>query len=154
MKKKMVAFLLLMAVALTGIWTGNVESKAAETLEDMPVSYLLLDDALVGYTERQTRGVYLMSGYSSINDAGNGRIGCGGQTNAARRCTVSVSVVIERKVNGSWVRVTSFSKTSENALTVTASKYLSVISGYYYRVRSMHYAGSDMSASYTDALWM
>ena len=154
MKKKMVAFLLLMAVALTGIWAGNVESKAAETLEDMPVSYLLLDDALVGYTERQTWGVYLMDGYSSINDAGNGRIGCGGVTNAARRCTVSVNTVIERKVNGSWTRITSFSETNENAIYASVSKYLSVTSGYYYRARSMHYAGSDMSASYTDALWM
>ena len=154
MKKKVVAFLLMIAVLMTGIWTGNVESKAAEELEEMPVSYLLLDDALVGYAERQTWGVYLMSGYSSINDAGGGRIGCGGQTNAARRCTVSINVVIERKVDGSWVRVTSFSKTSENALTVTASKYLSVTSGYYYRARSAHYAGSDSGASYTNALLM
>ncbi len=154
MKKKIVAFLLVMAVVLTGIWTGSVESKASELAEDMPVSYLLLDDALVGYAEQQTWGVYLMSGYSSINDAGNGRIGCGGVTNAAKRCTVSVNTVIERKVNGSWTRVTSFSQTNENALYASVSKYLSVTSGYYYRARSMHYAGSDMSASYTDALWM
>ena len=139
------------AFAVAGFSAGQMEVKAAE---DYDVSYVSLDNALIGYMENQTRGVYLLDGYSVINDAGNGRIGCGGQTNAARRCTVSANVVVERKVNGSWVRETDFSKTSENALTVTASKYLYVAGGYYYRARTMHYAGSDSSASCTNALWM
>ena len=151
MKKKLMALLLVLSFAVTGVCTGNLEVQAEE---DYEISYLSLDNALIGYMENQTRGVYLMSGYSSINDAGNGRIGCGGQTNAAKRCTVSANVVIEQKVNGSWTRISSFSKTSENALTVTASKYLYVASGYYYRARTMHYAGSDSSASSTNALWM
>ena len=142
---------MVVAFAVAGFSAGQMEVKAAE---DYDVSYLSLENALVGYMENQTRGVYLLDGYSVINDAGNGRIGCGGQTNAAKRCTVSANVVVERKVNGSWVRETDFSKTSENALTVTASKYLYVAGGYYYRARTMHYAGSDSSASYTDALWM
>lgn len=151
MKKKLMALLLVLSFAVTGICAGNLEVQAEE---DYEVSYLSLDNALIGYMENQTRGVYLMDGYSSINDAGNGRIGCGGETNAAKRCTVSANVVVEKKVNGSWTRISSFSKTSENALSVTASKYLYVTSGYYYRVRTMHYAGSDSSASYTDALRM
>ncbi len=151
MRKKLIALLMVAAFAVAGFSAGQMEVKAAE---DYDVSYLSLENALVGYMENQTRGVYLMSGYSSINDAGNGRIGCGGQTNAAKRCTVSANVVVERKVNGSWVRETDFSKTSENAVTVTVSKYLYVASGYYYRVRTMHYAGPDSSASCTDALWM
>ena len=151
MRKKLIALLLVAAFAVAGVSAGQMEVKAAE---DYEVSYLSLENALVGYMENSTRGVYLMSGYSSINDAGNGRIGCGGQTNAAKRCTVSANVVVEQKVNGSWTRISSFSKTSENALSVTASKYLYVAGGYYYRARTMHYAGSDSSASYTNALWM
>lgn len=151
MKKKLMALLLVLTFAVTGVCTGNLEVQAEE---DYEVSYLSLENALVGYMENQTRGVYLMSGYSTINDAGNGRIGCGGQTNAAKRCTVTAAVTVEKKVNGSWVNLNNFTKTSENALTVTASKYLYVTSGYYYRVRTMHYAGSDSSASCTDALWM
>lgn len=151
MKKKLMALLLVLSFAVTGICAGNLEVQAEE---DYEVSYLSLEKSLIGYTENQTRGVYLMDGYSIINDAGNGRIGCGGETNAAKRCTVSANVVVEQKVNGSWTRISSFSKTSENALSVTASKYLYVASGYYYRVRTMHYAGSDSSASYTNALWM
>ncbi len=148
------AALLAVALLLTGICAGNVELKAAAPEEDYNVSYLAVENALVGYIENQTRGVYLVSGYSTINDAGNGRIGCGGQTNAAKRCSVSVQVVVERKVNGSWTRIDSFYKNASNALTVTASKYLYVTSGYYYRVRSSHIAGSDSSASYTNALRM
>ena len=151
MKKKLMALLLVMAFAMTGICAGNVEVQAEE---DYDVSYVALENALIGYTENQTRGVYLMDGYSIINDAGNGRIGCGGETNAAKRCTVSANVVVEQKVNGSWTRISSFSKTSENALSVTVSRYLYVAGGYYYRARTMHYAGSDSSASSTNALWM
>ena len=151
MRKKLIALLMVAAFVVVGFSAGQMEVKAAE---DYDVSYVSLDNALIGYMENQTRGVYLMDGYSSINDAGNGRIGCGGETNAARRCTVSANVVVEQKINGTWTRVTNFSKTSENALSVTVSKYLYVAGGYYYRARTMHYAGSDSSASYTDALWM
>lgn len=151
MKKKLIAFLLVFSFVVTGVCAGNVEVQAKE---DYDVSYASLERTLIGYMENQTRGVYLMDGYSSINDAGNDRIGCGGQTNAAKRCTVTAAVTVEQKVNGSWVNVTNFSKTSEKALSVTVSRYLYVAGGYYYRVRTMHYAGSDSSASYTDALYM
>lgn len=151
MRKKLIALLLVAAFSVAGVSASQMEVKAAE---DYDVSYLSLENALVGYMENSTRGVYLMSGYSSINDAGNDRIGCGGETNAAKRCTVTAAVVVEQKVNGSWTRISSFSKTSENALSVTASKYLYVAGGYYYRARTMHYAGSDSSASCTNALWM
>lgn len=154
MKKKLVALLLVMAFAVTGAYAGNVEVQAAGVEEDMDVSYLLLEDALVGYAELRTRGVYLSEGYSSINDAGSGRIGCGGVTNAARRCQVSVNVIVERKSGSNWVRVTSWSQTNSNAYTASVSKYLSVTSGYYYRVRSVHNAATDTSSSSTSALWM
>jgi hypothetical protein len=89
-----------------------------------------------------------------INDAGGGRIGCGGITDAAVKCKVSVNCIVEKKVNGSWSRVTSWSSTNTYAYSASVSKYLSVGSGYYYRVRCNHAAGSDTSNSYTSALWM
>lgn len=154
MKKKLVALLLVMAFAVTGAYAGNVEVQAAGVEEDMDVSYLLLEDALVGYAELRTRGVYLSEGYSSISKAGTGKIGCGGVTNAAKRCQVSVNAILERKSGSSWLRVTSWSQTNDNALTASVSKYYYVTSGYYYRVRSIHYASSDTSSSWTNGLWM
>lgn len=114
----------------------------------------MTEDALVGYAQLVNRGVYLAEGISIINDAGSGRVGCGGITEAAVRCKVSINCVVEKKVNGSWTRVTSWSNTSASAYSVSISKYLSVGSGYYYRVRSTHSAGTDASNSYTGALWM
>lgn len=154
MKKKLVALLLVMAFAVTGAYAGNVEVQAAGVEEDMDVSYLLLENAIVGHAELRTRGVYLSEGYSSISKVGTGKIGCGGVTNAAKRCTVSVNSIVERKSGSSWVRVTSWTQTNQNAYTASISKYLYVTSGYYYRVRSVHYASSDTSSSWTDGLWM
>ena len=152
--KKWFAMMLVAATVLTGVFTGNMEVNASEQAEAVEVSYSSLDKTLIGYAQMQTRGVYLMNGSSTLNDAGNSRVGVGGITNAAKRCKVSVNTVLERKVNGSWTRITSFSETNENAIHASVSQYVSVTSGYYYRARSMHYAGSDSSASYTDALWM
>lgn len=144
-----------MLFAVTGMFAGNIQVKAAEPQgEDVPFSYLLTEDAIVGYAERQTWGVYFLDGYSVINDAGGGKIGCGGTTDAARYCTVSVNAIVERKTSTGWARVTAWTKTNQNALTASVSKYLSVTSGYYYRVRSVHYAGTDTSSSWTNGLWM
>ena len=154
MKKKLIAMLLVATFLVSGFCVSGMETKAADLGEDMDVSYLLLDDALVGYAELRTRGVWLSEGYSSINDAGSGKIGCGGVTNAWLRCKVSVCAIVERKTDTGWARVTEWTQTNENAFTASVSKYLSVKSGYWYRVRSLHNAGSDSSSSWTNALWM
>ena len=153
MKKRVTAVLLATLCLVTGIFAGNISVQAEEG-QDVDISYILTDDALVAYAELRTRGVYLSEGISIINDAGAGRIGCGGITNAAKKCTVKVSSIVERKVGTSWVRVTSWSASRDSAYTVSISKYLSVTSGYYYRVRSIHTASSDGSSSCTSGLWM
>ncbi|MBQ8804120.1 MAG: hypothetical protein IJZ53_10835 [Tyzzerella sp.] len=155
MKKKLTIFILATMMCVTGIFGYHMDVQAEDIVdEDIEFSELLTEDALIGYAESQTRGVYLASGYSIINDAGGGKIGVGGITNAAYRCKVSVNAVVERLVSGSWVRVTSYSATNTNALTAGVSKSLWVSSGYYYRVRSVHYASTDMSSSCTSSLWM
>lgn len=154
MKKKVVALLLALMFSVTGIIAGDGKVYAEESVQDVEMSAVWTDDALVGYAESQTWGVYLARGISIINNAGGGKIGCGGITEAAVKCKVSVNSIVEKKVNGSWTRVTSWTNTSSSAYSVSISKYLSVSSGYYYRVRSIHTAASDGSSSYTSALWM
>ncbi len=154
MKKRMMALFLAIVFCITGMIAGKADVKAAEVEWDVDISTLLREDTLFGYLVNQTRGVYLAEGYSFINDGGGGRVGCGGVTNAAARCKVSVNANLEKKVSGSWVHVTSWSQINENALTASVSKYRLVPSGYYYRIRSVHTAGSDSSGSYTSALWM
>lgn len=154
MNKKLLALFMAVFFSITGIGTNNICAFAEEQGEDVMLSEVLTEDALVGYSESQTWGVYLAQGVSFINNAGGGKIGCGGITEAAVKCKVTVNAIVEKKVNGSWTRVTSWTATNASAYTAAISKTLSVASGYYYRVRSIHYANTDASSSYTSALWM
>lgn len=149
--------MLLMAVMIlvSGIMNWNVDAKADSGSEDVELSEIMTEDALIGYATSQTWGAYFENGYSIINKISSTKIGAGGVTNAAVRCTVKVNAIVERKnASGTWARVTSWSVTNQNAYSAMASKSITVSSGYYYRVRSHHYAGSDSATSFTDALWV
>ena len=154
MKKRVIALVLALMFSVTGIMVEDSKVCAEESEQDVEMSEVWTDDALIGYAESQTWGVYLLRGISVINNAGGGKIGCGGITEAAVKCKVSCSAIVEKKVNGSWTRVTSWTTTNTSAYSATVSKTLSVASGYYYRVRCLHYASTDASSSYTDGLWM
>lgn len=155
MKKRVLTMLLAMVLCVTGFmgWTGDVFAETAD--EDVEMSELLTEDAMIGYAENQTWGVYFSDGYSIINKISSTKVGAGGATNAAVRCTVKITSILERKnSSGSWERVTSWTQTNQNALCAMISKSVTVASGYYYRVRSSHIASTDSASSYTDALWI
>lgn len=155
MKQKVLALLMALLVCVTGFCYGGTETRAADEVgEDVDLSYLMTDTALIGYMNTQTRGRYLLNGYSFINEISSSKIGVGGCTNANVECEVSVTCIVERKVSGNWVRVTSWAVTREKDMIAIVSKSLSVGSGYYYRVRSLHSAASESGSSYTDALLM
>lgn len=148
--------ILTMALALVlCVMSWNVSVRAEAESEDVDMSCIMTEDALIGYSEAQTRGVYYSDGYSIINKISSTKVGAGGATNAAVRCTVSTTAILERKnSSGNWERVSSWTQTNENALCAMISKSVTVSTGYYYRVRCYHYAGTDSSSSCTDALWM
>lgn len=155
MKKKILAIFMMIVMCMTSVFFNAFETKAEDNAEDIYFSYLLSDNALIGYAEMQTRGIYLAQGYSMINEIGTSKIGAGGITNAALKCKVSVTAIVERQnAAGSWERVTSWTQTNANAVTAGISKSLIVGTGHWYRVRSLHYAGTDGSSSCTGALWM
>ena len=64
-----------------------------------------------------------------------------------------MNVIVERLSGGAWARVTSWTASEDNAWTVGSSKTLSVGRGYYYRVRCIHSAHTDVSSSMTSSLW-
>lgn len=154
MKKKFLVIMSVFALSVMGI-NGNVtEVSAQEKIDaEQDYSYLLTEDAIVGQMETQTKGIYLSSGTSVIQDPGAGKIVAGGITSAATPCDVSVNVIVERLSGSTWSRVTSWAASKTNAWTVGSSKTLSVGSGYYYRVRCLHSANSDASSSLTGGLW-
>jgi hypothetical protein len=155
MKNRVSSLLLAIVLCVVGVVSINVKVNAEVPSEDVELSVIETDDALIGYSQNQTWGVYLSDGYSVINRMSSTKVGAGGVTNANRKCTVQVNAILERKTSsGSWARVTSWLQTNENAYSVVISKSVTVSTGSYYRVRSYHYAGSDTASSSTDALYM
>ena len=155
MKKKITILLLAFILCLTGMINCKVEAKAQTISEDIALSELMTEDAIVGYSQNQTWGVYYSDGYSIINKISSSKVGAGGVTNANVKCRVSVQAILERKNSaGNWERVSSWIQTNENAYSAMISKTVTVASGYYYRVRCYHEAGTDTSNSFTNGLWI
>ena len=154
MKQRVLAMLMAIALCVTCIWSVEFETKAEDIGEDIGFSELMTEAALVGVMESQTWGVYLADGYSIINKISSTKIGAGGTTTAARKCRVTTNAIVERLSGGSWLRVTSWTTTVESGYSAMVSKSLVVSTGYNYRVRCLHYAGTDASSSYTNNLYM
>ena len=154
MQKRILTMLLMVVMLFTSMMCWEVNVNAQEE-EDVAMSEIMTEDALIGYAQSQTWGVYLSDGHSVINKISSSKVGAGGVTNAAKKCTVKVASMLERKnASGSWEMVTSWTQTNQNAYIAMLSKSVAVASGYYYRVRSYHYAGTDTASSNTSALWI
>ena len=154
MQKRILTMLLMVVMLFTSMMCWEVNVNAQEE-EDIAMSEIMTEDALIGYAQTQTWGVYLSDGHSVINKISSSKVGAGGVTNAAKKCTVKVASMLERKnASGSWEMVTSWTQTNQNAYIAMLSKSVAVASGYYYRVRSYHYAGTDTASSNTSALWI
>lgn len=155
MKRRIVSMLLAVAICVTGVIQWDITSKAEGVSEDISLEELMSEDAIIGYADSQTWGVYYSEGYSIVNKISSTKVGAGGVTNAAVKCKVSVTAILERKnSSGSWERVTSWTQTNSSAYSAIVSKSYTVASGYYYRVRGHHYAGTDAASSFTNALWV
>ena len=139
-----------MLITLSGL---NVRASEDRLMVDG--SYLTCDDESVGDTVLASRGVYLQSGTSKVSKAGTGVINAGGTTGASRTVSeIGITVMLERlKVGTStWTYHKTWDAIKTNTSLVSTSKRLTVDRGYYYRVRSMHWANSDVSSSATDGV--
>ena len=154
MKQRILAILMAVALCVACIWSAEFETKAQDMGEDISFSELMTEDALVGLIQSQTWGVYLLDGYSVINKISSTKIGAGGMTTAAKKCKVSTTAIVEKYSSGVWGRVTSWTTTVQSGYSAGVSKSLTVTTGYNYRVRCLHYAGTDASSSFTSNLYM
>lgn len=154
--RKAIAIILTLAMVVGFGMTGKMEVQAAEKLVCVDGSYLLDDEnESVGEIEQLTRGYYLKSGSSTLSKLGTGKIGVGGDTTAQRIVgEISVTVKVQRLVDGYWENYHTWSAEKTNAAYVSTSKTLTVPTGYYYRVSCSHYAASDTGYSYTDGLYI
>ncbi len=84
-------------------------------------------------------GTYLASGVSYIKNEGNGVVYIGADTDCYSTCSaVSVTLYLQRLVNGSWQTISSRSHTSHNTFFLSYGLPLAVKTGYYYRVTASH----------------
>lgn len=157
MRKKLVSIVVALAMIcgmLLMIPTEVVRAADGERIVDGSV---LLDDVeeSVGEMIPITKGQYLQNGRSSIGKIGTGKIKVSATTNAQQQvATIKAAVVVERLVNGSWLSYTSWTVSRTNAYALTTSKEMVVPRGYYYRVRTVHVANSDIGNSNTNALYV
>lgn len=157
MKKKLVAIITIITMTIGTFATIPSETVRAAEEETMVDGSVLLNDAeeSVGEMEPEARGQYLQTGTSKIVRAGTGKITVGATTVAQKQVsTIKAAAMVERLVNGNWVSYTSWTASKTNAYSLTTSKTLTVPRGYYYRVRSIHSANSDIGNSNTDALYV
>ena len=156
MKKRIVSVGL--AVLLRGglSMTATQEAKAADG-KVIDGSKLTHESDMVGYNTKMTRGADLLTGYSKITKLGKGKIYAGGTTIAAQTIeSVQIGVTVERakEEDTSWETYTGWKKENLNTDRVASNRTLYVDGGYYYRVRCIHVANSDMSSSFTDGIYI
>lgn len=151
-RRKWISFIISMALFCSMI-LGLTNTVNAEEIPCIDGSYLTEDESSEATVGSMTRGIYLKSGSSMISNAGSSKLTAGGNTVGQKIVSkISVTVRVQRLVNGNWQSYTSWSATKYNSAYVSSSKTLTVPAGYYYRVYCTHTASSDASGSYTDGI--
>lgn len=143
------AVTLLAGLSVTGLRT---EASDVPAIDGSKLTY---ETESTGTALQTTRGLDLQFGYSKIVNGGPGKVHAGGSTLAAREVeTVKIAVMVERAKweDTEWEFVDGWQKENKNFDSVSTSKTLSVEGDYYYRVRSIHSAGNDMSSSVTNGI--
>ena len=131
--------------------------RASEDRLMIDGSYLTHEDESTGDAVLVMRGEDLMAGTSKVSKAGTGLVNAGGTTSAAHTVSeVGIVVMLERCKSGatSWSYYTGWEATKANTSYVSTSRKKSVPGGYYYRVRSTHWANSDVSSSSTNGVYI
>ena len=135
------------AMALGLSFGVSTDTQAASSVKVIDGSQLTTDAESIGYNQKVARGEDLLTG----------QIYAGGTTIASHVVPeVGVGVIIERakEEDTEWTFYDSWNKFLENTDRVSAKKYLDVEGDYYYRVRTTHSAGEDMSSSFTDGVYI
>lgn len=157
MKQRLLSFSCMLLLMISLLSVVAIDSQASEEMYMIDGSYLTHDDESTGYDTKITRGEYLLTGYSKCVRLGPGELYAGGTTIAAHKVDeVGLTVCIERAQKGDdrWAGYAAWQKYSQNVDRVSANKFLEVEGGYYYRVRCIHSANSDMSSSFTNGIYI
>lgn len=148
---------MMMCVLVLGICISVPSVAQAEEATEV-----YIDDSDSSDEEQSTvilyptlRGVYLLKGTGTLTVPFNATVGCYGTTTANYAVyKVYVGVSLEYYSNGTWTSVATFSETEYNDYFVSAYKLYSVTGGYYYRVKTEHWAATDWTMGATNGIWV
>ena len=152
MRKRYLSLVCVIALLLS-VFGMNV--RAAEQKVMVDGSYLTQDEESIGEAVLIMRGDYLQAGTSKVSKASSTAINAGGTTTSKRTVSeIGITCTVERlKVGTStWSYYKTWTAEKTSASSVSTSKNLTVPKGYYYRVRSIHWANSDASSSFTNGI--
>ena len=155
--KRCMSICCVFAMALGLSFGVSTDTQAASSVKVIDGSKLTTDAESTGYNQKVARGEDLLTGYSKIVRMGPGEIYAGGTTIAVHNVErIGIGVVIERakEEDTEWSFYDTWQKFNENTDRVSSKKYLDVEGDYYYRVRTTHSAGEDMSSSFTDGVYI
>ena len=97
-------------------------------------------------------GISITSKSSSISKTGSSSVYISANTVTSTTASRITNVItLERLVGGSWTYYSSYSSYGTNRSTFSNGTSKSVISGYYYRVKTTHYAFPYSGASVSGA---
>ena len=156
MKKKIVSMCLI-GLLMGGLSLTATQKVQAADEKIIDGSKLTHESELVGYNTKITRAGDLLTGYSKVTKLGKEKIYAGGTTIAVEKVeSVQIAVTVERakEEDTSWEVYTGWQKENLNTDRVASNRTLYVDGGYYYRVRCIHAANSDVSSSFTDGIYI
>ena len=156
MKRRLVS-MCLTVMLIGGLSMMSVQETKAAGTKVIDGSELTHDEESIGYDTKITRGEDLMTGYSKCTKLGAGKIYAGGTTIARQVVdSVQIAVIVERakEEDTEWSTYDGWKKEDNNTNRVTSNRTLYVDGGYYYRVRCIHVANSDMSSSFTAGIYI
>ncbi len=157
MKKRINSILMIMTLLLTMIISPiSVEASESDEVGTIVDGSELLDESVAdssGEYYSRLRGVYLMKGTGMISKVSSTMVAASGSTTAHSAVdSITVYVYVEQYTGSSWSNVQSWGVTEYNDYYVATSKFVTVESGYYYRVRTIHAAGGESSSGATSGI--
>ena len=164
MKKRILSILCSMVILCAVTTTSALNVKASEAEKKIvDGSILTTEDSSTGYsTSANTRGIYLMTGESTISKAGLTRVYAYAATTANMEVDyIATLVYVEEYIEeeDGWGQVAWWVAETHDDYFLSTAKSVKVDRGHYYRVRANHIAGEsadsyDETASATDGIYL
>lgn len=162
MKKRILSTLCSLAILFTVTTVSALEVNASESEKKIvDGSILTTDESSTGYSSSSnSRGIYLMTGESTISKAGLTRVYAYASTTANMEVDYIATIVyVERYIEDedAWGYVDAWVAEAHDDYFLSTAKTIKVDRGYYYRVRANHLAGEsadsyDETASATNGI--